>query len=133
MAAKAVAAGMRGVPARAYAVPVMVRRHVRGTPCGAPRPNRPLDHRPPRPALPAVARPESGWGGRGAAREGARAALRAPGFRGAGPLAGCGPPAAPPRAGGVTLAPPEPHLLSWVAAIRVRRRASRAPAHEGRR
>ncbi len=134
------AEGIRAV----LAVPVVVRRRVRGVLYGALRSARPLGDRTLGAAMAvardleqtlvvrdearellAAARPERADAGRGAAWEQVReahAALRAlapriadPGLR-AELLAACGLLNAPPRAGGVTLAPRELDVLSWVAA-----------------
>ncbi|MFF1280821.1 response regulator transcription factor [Streptomyces sp. NPDC058299] len=134
------AEGIRSV----LAVPVVVRRRVRGVLYGALRSAEPLGDRTLGAAvaaardveqalvvrdetrgLLAAARPEPDRAGRGAGWEQVReahAALRAlvprvtdPGLR-AELLAACGLLTAPPRAGGVTLAPRELDVLSWVAA-----------------
>ncbi|MEV4336659.1 helix-turn-helix transcriptional regulator [Streptomyces sp. NPDC049590] len=134
------AEGIRAV----LAVPVVVRRRVRGVLYGALRSPRPLGDRTLDAAvaaardveqalvvadeareLLAAARTEPVPAGRGAAWEQVReahAALRAlapripdPALR-AELLAACGLLTAPPRAGGVTLAPRELDVLSWVAA-----------------
>ncbi|MEU9477483.1 helix-turn-helix transcriptional regulator [Streptomyces sp. NPDC048191] len=134
------AEGIRSV----LAVPVVVRRRVRGVLYGALRSPRPLGDRTLGAAMAvardveqvlvvrdeargllAAARPEPAGTDRGAAWEQVReahAALRAlapritdPGLR-AELLAACGLLTAPPRSGGVTLAPRELDVLSWVAA-----------------
>ncbi|GAA2729147.1 helix-turn-helix transcriptional regulator [Streptomyces nogalater] len=134
------AEGIRAV----LAVPVVVRRRVRGVLYGALRSARPLGDRTLDAAvaaardveqalvvgdeareLLAAIRPEPGTAGRGAAWEHVReahAALRAlapriadPGLR-AELLAVCGLLTTPSRAGGVALAPRELDVLSWVAA-----------------
>ncbi|MFI9246220.1 response regulator transcription factor [Streptomyces sp. NPDC053086] len=126
------------------AVPVVVRRRVRGVLYGALRSARPLGDRTLGAAvavardleqtlvvrdetrkLLAAARPERATADQGAAWEQVReahAALRAlapritePGLR-AELLAACGSLTSPPRAGGVRLAPRELDVLSWVAA-----------------
>ncbi|MEV5872989.1 helix-turn-helix transcriptional regulator [Streptomyces sp. NPDC052101] len=134
------AEGIRSV----LAVPVVVRRRVRGVLYGALRSAQPLGDRTLGAAMAAArdveqalvvrdeargllaaARPEGAGGDQGAAWEQVReahAALRAlapritdPGLRGE-LLAACGLLAAPRRTGGVTLAPRELDVLSWVAA-----------------
>ncbi|MEW2156389.1 helix-turn-helix transcriptional regulator [Streptomyces sp. NPDC007189] len=134
------AEGIRSV----LAVPVVVRRRVRGVLYGALRSAQPLGDRTLGAAMAvardveqalvvreeagellAAARPEPADRDRGAAWEQVReahAALRAlvprigdPGLR-AELLAACGLLTAPPRSGGVTLAPRELDVLSWVAA-----------------
>ncbi|MFB0615707.1 response regulator transcription factor [Streptomyces sp. AGS-58] len=134
------AEGIRSV----LAVPVVVRRRVRGVLYGALRSAEPLGDRTLDAAvaaardveqalvvrdetrgLLAAARPEPDRAGRGAGWEQVReahAALRAlvprvtdPGLR-AELLTACGLLTAPPRTGGVTLAPRELDVLSWVAA-----------------
>ncbi|KUN04666.1 response regulator [Streptomyces yokosukanensis] len=134
------AEGIRSV----LAVPVVVRRRVRGVLYGALRSAEPLGDRTLGAAMAvardveqalvvrdeargllAAARPDPGGPERGAAWEQVReahAALRAlapriadPGLR-AELLAACGLLTAPRRAGGVTLAPRELDVLSWVAA-----------------
>ncbi|MET9449388.1 helix-turn-helix transcriptional regulator [Streptomyces cinerochromogenes] len=134
------AEGIRAV----LAVPVVVRRRVRGVLYGALRSARPLGDRTLGAAvaaardveqalvvrdeargLLAVARPERTGAEQGGAWEQVReahAALRAlapriadPGLR-AELLAACGLLTSPPRAGGATLAPRELDVLSWVAA-----------------
>ncbi|AYN38716.1 LuxR family transcriptional regulator [Streptomyces dangxiongensis] len=134
------AEGIRSV----LAVPVVVRRRVRGVLYGALRSAEPLGDRMLGAAMAAArdveqalvvrdetwgllaaARPEPEGADRGAGWEQVReahAALRAlvprisdPGLR-AELLAACGLLTAPPRAGGVTLAPRELDVLSWVAA-----------------
>ncbi|MGW2711923.1 response regulator transcription factor [Streptomyces sp. NPDC001356] len=134
------AEGIRAV----LAVPVVVRRRVRGVLYGALRSARPLGDRTLDAAvavardveqalvvrdgareLLAAARPERAGAEGGAVREQVReahAALRALAPRIADPrlraelLSACGLLTAPPRAGGVTLAPREVDVLSWVAA-----------------
>ncbi|MFF9090896.1 LuxR C-terminal-related transcriptional regulator [Streptomyces sp. NPDC014991] len=136
------AEGIRSV----LAVPAVVRHRVRGVLYGALRPAEPLGDRTLGAAMAvardveqalvvrdetrgplAAARPEPAraGSGRGAGWEQVReahAALRAlaPRITDAGLraelLAACGLPTAPPRAGGVTLAPRELDVLSWVAA-----------------
>ncbi|MER6732378.1 helix-turn-helix transcriptional regulator [Streptomyces puniciscabiei] len=133
------AEGIRSV----VAVPVVVRRRVRGVLYGALRSAQPLGDRTLGAAMAvardveqalvvrdeargllAAARPEAG-GDQGAAWEQVReahAALRALAPRIGDPelraelLAACGLLTAPPRSGGVTLAPRELDVLSWVAA-----------------
>ncbi|MEU8032878.1 helix-turn-helix transcriptional regulator [Streptomyces sp. NPDC049099] len=134
------AEGIRSV----VAVPVVVRRRVRGVLYGALRSAQPLGDRTlgavmavardveqalvvrdEARGLLAAARPEPAGAGRGAVREQVReahAALRALAPRIADPelraelLAACGLLAAPRTAGGTTLAPRELDVLSWVAA-----------------
>ncbi|MEU2711706.1 helix-turn-helix transcriptional regulator [Streptomyces sp. NPDC007205] len=134
------AEGIRSV----VAVPVVVRRRVRGVLYGALRSARPLGDRTLGAAMAvardveqalvvrdeargllAAARPEPAGGGRGAGWEQVReahAALRALAPRIADPelraelLAACGLLTAPRPAGGTTLAPRELDVLSWVAA-----------------
>ncbi|MGW7817548.1 response regulator transcription factor [Streptomyces puniciscabiei] len=134
------AEGIRSV----VAVPVVVRRRVRGVLYGALRSAQPLGDRTLGAAMAvardveqalvvrdeargllAAARPEAAGGDQGAAWEQVReahAALRALAPRIGDPelraelLAACGLLTAPPRSGGVTLAPRELDVLSWVAA-----------------
>ncbi|MFF3916094.1 LuxR C-terminal-related transcriptional regulator [Streptomyces sp. NPDC001852] len=134
------AEGIRSI----VAVPVVVRRRVRGVLYGALRSAQPLGDRTLGAAMAvardveqalvvrdeargllAAARPESAGGDQGAAWEQVReahAALRALVPRIADPdlraelLAACGLLTAPARSGGVTLAPRELDVLSWVAA-----------------
>ncbi|MGJ5752510.1 LuxR family GAF modulated transcriptional regulator [Streptomyces puniciscabiei] len=134
------AEGIRSV----VAVPVVVRRRVRGVLYGALRSAQPLGDRTLGAAMAvardveqalvvrdeargllAAARPEPAGGDQGAAWEQVReahAALRALAPRIGDPelraelLAACGLLTAPPRSGGVTLAPRELDVLSWVAA-----------------
>ncbi|MFF9580786.1 hypothetical protein [Streptomyces achromogenes] len=112
MAAKAVAAGVRGVPARpwrATGLPVAF-----GGLAGSGRPH----HRVREPGGTATAAPRSPTAASGTGPGGKAVAPSRPY-----PVPDrTRPPATPPRAGGVTLAPREPDVLSWMAAGAATRR-----------
>ncbi|MFF5436214.1 hypothetical protein [Streptomyces achromogenes] len=124
MAAKAVAAGMRGVPARpwrATGLPVAF-----GGLAGSGRPHRRVSE----PGGTATAAPRSPTAASGTGPGGNAVAPPRPY-----PVPGrTRSPTAPPRAGGVTLAPREPDVLSWVAAgAATRRRPGGGPETVGSR